>query len=39
MAAYLIANYDITDPDGFADYPKAAMQSRSGPSRSWGACG
>ncbi len=24
MAAYLVANYDITNPDGFAPYPDAA---------------
>ena len=25
MAAYLIANYDITNPEGYATYPEAAI--------------
>jgi len=29
MAAYLIASYDVTDPDGFGNYPQAAMQTLS----------
>ena len=27
MAAYLIANYDITDPEGYAAYPPAVAET------------